>query len=704
MIMRDIESESLFTDFIEYTISFDNRFYDFRLRSSLDPKFQSKEQVLLEIDDYSLQKLGMWPLPRTTYAELLKKLTTFKVKVVAMDIIFPEASPNIDGKSPDEIFANSIREFKSTGGNVIISYTTGDENQISETFEEVPEALLFNQLTVATKGNIRSTYVNKHTFPIDTLVNTEAGLGTISSEEDSDGIFRRYAIVSNIDTLYLPSLGLAAFNDYSKKPNNITIFHDSTGQFELEGETMEFDSHGEAKIRYVGGLQNFPRVSLYDILQAKDDDPKMHKALNGKLVFIGSTALGAHDLRPSPVDAKMPGVLSHMNMVHMLIHKHFFKPYETSVNISVVILIIAMIVFLFVQRFGHAILDAAVISLVIAIIYYADKYYFLAEGYELKLFYCYFCLVTCYSWNTFLKFYETSKEKKQIKGTFARYVAPTVVDEMLKDPEHIKVGGSKMDITCLFSDVRDFTSISEGLTATELAHSLNMYMDAMTNIVFDTKGTLDKYIGDAIVAFWGAPVPIGNHAQFAVEAAIKMMEALPGVNEEFKKLGRPEFKVGIGLNSGECSVGNMGSTKIFSYTALGDNMNLGARLESLCKHYGAHILISEYTLGRIDTTNIKYRQIDKVIVKGKTTPVTIYEVLHSHHPMSKDPEALNIYLAGVKLFQGKDFKAAHDIFEQVLIGIENDKPSKRYKDICKKYLESPDSVTEKFDITTMTEK
>ena len=229
---------------------------------------------------------------------------------------------------------------------------------------------------------------------------------------------------------------------------------------------------------------------------------------------------------------------------------------------------------------------------------------------------------------------------------------------MLKDPEKLKVGGAKMDITCLFSDVRDFTSISEGLSATELSHSLNMYMGRMTDIVFDTKGTLDKYIGDAIVAFWGAPLEIGNHAQFAVEGAIQMMEALPAINEEFKKLNRPEFKVGIGLNSGECSVGNMGSDRIFSYTALGDNMNLGARLESLCKHYGAQILISEYTLARIDTTKIKYRPIDKVIVKGKTTPVQIYEVLHAYHYLTKDPEAFSFYMTAYSLFMKKQFQEA----------------------------------------------
>lgn len=261
-----------------------------------------------------------------------------------------------------------------------------------------------------------------------------------------------------------------------------------------------------------------------------------------------------------------------------------------------------------------------------------------------------------------------------------------------------------MDITCLFSDVRDFTKISEGLTATELANSLNMYMGAMTDIVFDTKGTLDKYIGDAIVAIWGAPLEIGNHAQYAVEGAIKMIDILPSINAEFEKLGRPIFNIGIGLNSGECSVGNMGSDRIFSYTALGDNMNLGARLESLCKYYGSQILISDMTLERLDLTHIKTRPIDKVIVKGKTQAVGIHEVLHPHHWMTKDPESLGFYLTAYAMFQKKNFAGAMDIFNQLLMANENDKPSKRFYDLCKKYVDHPELVTENFEITTMTEK
>lgn len=704
IFVRDIDEEKLFSKIISYTSSFESRFYDFRLRKNLNPHFRSKQIVFVNIDDYSLEKLGTWPIPRTNHAKLIDKLGAFGAKVVAFDVLFPEKSPKMGNVSPDEVLVESIKKFQTNDRRVFLSYTLSVDG--SDALKEPPVEMLNDAILTrnVSGSDFTPTTINRYTFPIPELVESEVGLGSISSKEDSDGVFRQYALASNIDTIYYGSLALNAYEAFTGQKNTIKIFGDNSGELELNGKKLEISRIGETSIRYIGGDRQFPSASFYDILQAQDDDKTMKELFHGKMVFVGSSALGAHDLRPSPIDPKMPGVFSHINMAHMLLNQYFFQNTNDSVKFSLVMLVAGLLIFIFVQRFGNPFLDAGILALIMAACYFADSYYFFPQGYELKLFYCFNCFIATYSWNTFLKFYEANKEKKQIKGTFARYVAPTIVDEMLKDPDKLHVGGTKMDITCLFSDVRDFTKISEGLTATELAHSLNLYMGAMTDIVFDTKGTLDKYIGDAIVAIWGAPLPIGNHAQYAVEAAIQMINSLPSINEEFRRLGRPEFNVGIGLNSGECSVGNMGSSRIFSYTALGDNMNLGARLESLCKYYGAQIIISEMTRERLDLTQIKMRPIDKVIVKGKTQAVSIYEVLHQHHWMTKDPESLNFYLMAYQRFQDKDFKTALNIFEQLMIANENDKCCKRLKELCKKYVEHPELVTENFEVTTMTEK
>ncbi len=702
---RDIDPTTVFGKVLEYTSYLENKFYDVRMKASLDPKYKSKEIVLVKIDDYSLNKIGTWPIPRTVHAQMINKLKTFGAKVVALDVMYPEKAPVCGESSPDVELAQAFQNFSSDGkGKVFLSYTF--DNGFEEPMKELPPIMYEYVVNSKQSGssNMAPFQISKNNFPIDELLDSGVGVAHIAMAEDLDGIFRQYQFVANVDTLYFASLGLSAYETYVESPIELKIQKDNSGEVNINGKTLEINTRGETKVRFIGGSEQFDNLSLYDLIAAEDNNEIMKQRLNNKIVFVGSTATGAHDLRPTALDPKLPGVYIHMNITHMLLHQYFFQSSNDSIKYSLIMLILGTICLLIIQYFGNANLDLFATITLIGGTYYADKIYFLPNGYEMKLFYCYFCFIGSYSWNTFLNFSQTSKEKKQIKGTFARYVAPTIVDEMLKEPDKLKVGGQKMDITCLFSDVRDFTSISEQLTATELAQSLNRYMGAMTDIVFDTQGTLDKYIGDAIVAFWGAPLNLPNHAQFAVEGAIKMMDALPAINEEFKAQGRPEFKIGIGLNSGECSVGNMGSDRIFSYTALGDNMNLGSRLESLCKYYGVQINISEFTHERLDHTKIKTRPLDKVKVKGKTKPVMIYEVLHNHHPFHKDPEALEFYKNAYNLFVNKKFNEALNIFNQLLLAYEDDKPTQRVQKLCKKFIEHPELVTDEHDVTTMTEK
>jgi adenylate cyclase len=704
LYIQNIHTDSVVYRFLNYINSFENRFYDYRLRNNLNKTPVSKDISLLKIDDYSLNKIGTWPIPRTDHARMINQLRHFGAKVVALDIMYPEKAPVCGNDSPDQVLVKAFKDFQNDDGKrIFLAYSTGTNKE--DSLETFPDEMLNDTVDVFSAPNVNTAHrtLGRYTFPNDLFVKSNVGLASISKREDEDGVFRNYLLMLNVDTVYFGSLGFNAWEAFTGKKHQIKIYQDSTAELKTDKGVLEINDMGEAKIRFIGGLEKFAHVSLFDLLKADRNDPEMFKAFKDKMVFVGSTANGAHDLRSSPIDAKMPGVLSHMNMANMLLTNYFFKPINKSIQFSLIVLALGLIIFFIAQYFGSALLDLVVIHLILSGAYAVDHYYFFPQGYEIKLFSCFFCFISCYTWNTFFKFSEASKEKKQIKGTFARYVAPTIVDEMLKDPDKLHVGGSKKDITCLFSDVRDFTSISEGLTATELAHSLNMYMGRMTDIVFETKGTLDKYIGDAIVAFWGAPLEIGNHAQHAVEGAIRMIELLPTINEEFKKLGRPEFNVGVGLNSGECNVGNMGSERIFSYTALGDNMNLGSRLESLCKYYGTQILISENTLTRIDQKMIKVRPIDKVIVKGRTTPVAIYEVMHGWHPMTKNPALYDYYQTAWGLYQSKNFQAAMNIFEEILKSFD-DKPTKRVLTLCQSYIKNPELAGVDFDVTKMSEK
>lgn len=696
---------------------FEDRFQDYKVRSRLGTT-KDKDIVLINIDDESLSKIGTWPLPRTVHAKMMRQLKTFGAKVVALDILFPEKAPVCGEADPDKDLARAFTEFTADrDAGVILAYEVDDiEDDSGDTASKapgvkapVPEDLLFfvkNSQSHAGAA-MELTVVSQENFPIKDLLVPELQLGHISSNEDEDGVFRNYKIVANVrdgeDSAYFPSLGLLAVEAFTGKQTKLTVQQDDWGVLEFDQKKLEVSPFGESKIRFFGDRRNFESIPLFELINAKPSDAEMRARLQNKIAFVGSSATGAHDLRNTPVDSKLPGVFAHMNAAHMLLNNYFYRPEEESIRWSFVLLITAVLLLFAVTWFDSAVLDLFTVVALHAGLYFLDYSYFFPQGYEIRLFYCFLCLGLIYSWTTFLNFREAAKERKQIKGTFSRYVSPAVVSEMLEHPDKLKVGGERRDITCLFSDVRDFTSISEKLTATELSGALNQYMGKMTDIVFETKGTLDKYIGDAIVALWGAPLDLPDHPTYAVEAAIKMWEALPAINEDFKARGLPVFNVGVGLNSGECSVGNMGSNSIFSYTALGDNMNLGARLEGLCKFYGTNILISEYTLERLPPDRFRIRPIDSVIVKGKTKPVAIFEVLHGHHEFTLDPKAFDEYTRAYAAFLAKDFAQTRQVCQGLVARFPEDKPSKRLLELADKWSEAT-VIPEDFFVTKMTEK
>lgn len=708
----------------------EDKFYDFRsavLRTNTGER-KNEDIILVDIDDKSLQKINSWPLPRETWAVVLGNLKAYGAKIVAFDAFFPEPSLTCSDKNPDKIFADSIKDFQSIDGNkVILSFTTSADKN-TETFTQLPMDVMFRAVANtrrAANSEPFVTYIDRHTYPIDAILAGEPHLGSINMHPDIDGVFRHYKLASSLketmeeideegnpikETFYTDvySLGLNAVNSYIDQDLMLDFKDSGSGSIELKTQKknsrLRINSLGETKIRWFGDEDSFGRVPLHKVFFSSPKDKDLQETFNNKMVFVGSTALGAHDLRNTPVNAQMPGVLSHMNLAHMIMKNYVYAPVDESFKITFVIFCSGLAFLLTVMYFNKALLDIIALVLVCAAALYVDYKVYLPEGYELKLFYTLTAFVSSYSWITILNFNRASAEKKQIKGAFSRYVAPAIVNDMLDHPDKLKVGGEKRDITCLFSDVRDFTSISEQLTPSELGWALNRYMGKMTDIVFATNGTLDKYIGDAIVAFWGAPLDIGDHVTQAVDAAVKMLEALPEVNKELSDKGLPEFKIGLGLNSGECSVGNMGSDQIFAYTALGDAMNLGARLESLCKHYGAQILISEFTFERMDQSKFTTRMIDKVRVKGKTEPVGVYEVLYSWHPLYKEREFLTLFKDSYQQFLVKDFVEAKAGFEKILAVFPEDKSCARMKETCEHWIANPPADGEDHTITTMTTK
>ena len=683
-----------------YASFFEDRFFDLRMKLTIDRDKKDDRLVLAAIDDESLSKIGRWPWGRTNIAKLVDKLNIYGAKVIAFDIFFsePEISCNVDG-FPDLQFLESIKNFQSKPGNKIIlpySVAKKESKEIDEEkfYKDAPDELLnFMMNTKQSSGaNLQEYLAEKKVYPIPTLATAETGIAHIEAEADSDGVFRHYPLLANVGEIYFPSFSLQAYEMFTGEQTILNIPSPESAYLETKKGNIYVNYNGESKVRWLGALDHFPSVNIHKIFTAKDDDPEMKKVFNGKLVFVGSTAYGANDLRNTPVDSILPGIVFHMNMTHMLLEGKFHVSENESAKYSWIMLLGGSAIMILIMLAGHAILDFVAVFTIMGALFYLDTYYFIPKGYNNRLFFCLFSVLSCYSWSTFLHFYQSNKEKKKIKGTFSRYLAPSIVNDLLKNPEKVRLGGEKKNITVFFSDVRDFTSISEKLTPEQLTLCLNKYMTMMTDTLFEHQGTLDKYIGDAMVAYWGAPVELANHPYWAIKGAIQMIERLPAINEEFKRDGFPLFKHGIGLNTGECSVGNMGSNQIFSYTALGDNMNLGARLESLCKFYGVQLNISEYTKNAVPVELQKeftFRTLDKVKVKGKENAVTIYEVLHPSHPLIKEVEALALYEEAFANYLKSEFIEAYEKFKSLHETYPWDPSFERMLHICEDFKEVP---------------
>lgn len=683
------------------------RFYDFRSVGYLEnnPMEKSEHAVLAKIDDQSISQLGRFPWTRKVWIDLVEKLKVYGAKVVSFDVIFPEEEEVCTG-DPDSLFSEVIQNYTGGPDNIIVGYSrTKNPKMASEEFPDI----LYNYLIETTQSSndlfFLPDFVDKHSFPIEKLQNSDLGLGYINLSNDIDGVFRTYTVYANIVTLddvdfenqktevqMFPSFGLLSYERYSGDRIKIHLSQTGDGVLSTKNGDIEMDPYGGMKLRYRGGRDAFHDISIIDIIKSAPDDPKMIKKIKNKIVFIGSTAFAAHDFRNSPMDPMLPGVYFHMNLADMLSEGRYFKKKESSAFFTWLILLLGVAIIIAVQLLDNAVYDILIVLSTCIAVWYADYFYFMPNGYELKLFFTLNCFILLYFWDTAYSFYISNKEKKQIKGTFSRYVAPTIVDEMLDNPEKLKMGGERKDITVFFSDVRDFTSISEKLSPAELSNCLNQYMNRMTNIVFETKGTLDKYIGDAIVAYWGAPIEIPDHPYLGVGAAVEMIELLPEINKDFERQGLPEFKVGIGLNTGICNVGNMGSDMIFSYTALGDHMNLGARLEGLCKPYGAQIIISEFTYDRLSDeqkSEFTFRNLDFVQVKGKEKPVKIYEVLHSFHNFKNDPYALEVYHNAYSAYLKKEFNKTIELLNPIKEKYSEDIPTQRIIKAAQAFIENP---------------
>ncbi|MEZ5435138.1 MAG: adenylate/guanylate cyclase domain-containing protein [Pseudomonadales bacterium] len=424
------------------------------------------------------------------------------------------------------------------------------------------------------------------------------------------------------DQLY-PSLAMQTAMTYllldTVKPE---VIDGSIQSFLLGDKQIHTDAKGQMLVPYRGRQGSFPYIPAVDVLQGKVD-PKL---LSGSIAMVGTSAIGLVDLRTTPVGAMYPGIETQATLVDALLRGAVpYKPDFAAGANAVAILVLGILLAVLLPFLGPAMMTfLSILSLAMLVV--GNVWLWQVRGLDLPISGPLLTVAMLYVINIAFGFFTSSQQKEQIKEMFGQYVAPAHIDRLLDDPSALSFAGESKKMTVLFSDIRGFTDMSETLSAADLKSLLNRYFTPMTEIIFEQQGTIDKYVGDMIMAFWGAPLNDPQHELHAVQAAMRMQKKQAVLREEFQRLGLPPIHTGIGINTGAMNVGDMGSTYRRAYTVLGDAVNLGSRLESITKFYGAAILVSEATYSAVQQDFV-WREVDYMQVKGKKEPIRVYEPL-----------------------------------------------------------------------------
>ncbi len=552
-------------------------------------KYQPDEIVIITVDEASVEKLGRWPWPRSVHAKMVDFLSKCGADTILFDILFSE--PDKNNPESDLALAASTKR----AGNVI-----------HESFQH--EAAL----TVVQKDGSKSTMYGGVSAknPIPEIASAAAELGFANVNPDPDGITRRFTPFLSETDESRPYVGLV-----------LAARHLKTTPKKLCSD-LNLEPAEPIIINYLGKPETFKYYPYHYVLENMNDEQLRH-SLKNKIVIIGGTALALFDIKISPTSSSFPGVAVIATTVYDLLNRTFIKTSVFGITLLICLIFGVFTTFIFLRAnpvYSGAILVSSVVM------YFLICWYFMIYRYtQVEFTAPTLILVLNYTFITLYRFVTEVKEKRWLKKAFGQYLSPAVINEIMKTPGALALGGKRQEMTVLFSDIRGFTTISEASSPEEIVALLNEYLTKMTEIVFKYEGTLDKFIGDAVMAFWNAPIRQKDHPRRAVLCAIDMIDELKKLQVKWRAEGKPVLDIGIGVNTGDMVVGNMGSLERMDYTVIGDNVNLGARLESLNKEFKTHIIISESTYNSVsDIVNAK--SLGSTKVKGKEKAVQIYGV------------------------------------------------------------------------------
>jgi adenylate cyclase len=624
--------------------------------------------TIVDIDEKSLAKFGQWPWSRKIMAKIVKNLTNAGAGIIGYDIFFPEH----DGKGAenDYIFAKTLQNSPSILG--LMFYF--DKNVTKNTLPNIPAIFIQKNFEKEFLPTAKGYLAN---IPI--LQQSVYSSGFVNMIPDDDGIVRYVPLIIKYNDNFYPSLAFEMYR-LSQGVSKITINYTPVGIENIyldNNQTIKTDRFGRILINYRGKKRKFDYISALDIYNNTFDK----KLIKNKFIIIGTTSAGLFDLRATPLESVFPGVEIQATLLENLLKRDILYKPENKELINILIIVIVIILSAIIIYNFSAIKSFIFIIFLIIAIYYGEYYLFYSHNIILNLFYPLMSIVITYFILTTLNYFFEYKNTLLIKNAFAKKVSPGVMEELLKNPKDILAPKEK-EITIFFSDIRNFTTISETLKdPKKVIKMLNEYFNPMTNIIIKYEGTIDKFIGDAIMAYWNAPHNIKNHADKAVSAAIEQIKLLKELNKKIYEQFKINIDIGIGINTGIATIGEMGSQGRADYSIIGDSVNLASRLEGLNKYYHSHIIISEFTKEKL-TKDYIIRELDTVYVKGKNEAITIYEVLDFG---KKD---FSTYYKALTLYKNAKFKEAKEIFE-ILYNKENDYIYKLYINRCTEFIKNP---------------
>src|ERR1700722_7694978 len=722
LFLQDIEQRTL-----------DLRF-GLRGKRAADPRI-----VIVGIDDKTLQTIGSFPLPRTDYALLVRKLKESGASVVAFDVTFPTAAASealnvlarvrreIGPAAPTELqkiilqlqqqsdvdaqFAAALKD----AGNVVLGHlflsaelSKFSDPKQAEAYFNIVWAKSFPQILKVKSGNhdfdLNRAWVQAGgpvaagvEANLPKLAEAAASYGFFNITPDADGTIRRaLLVIRSQDQDFFPSLDLQVLRQYENIPDQqiaAYVAEDGIERIQFGDRDLHPWQDGSALINYTGPYHSYQHYSMVDVLRGTVPTD----GFRDKIVFVGATALGIGDQRNTPFEKQVSGytgVEIHANILDNLLHSA--EPDRTFLirGRNEEMVDIGFILF-----FGIGLgiwsgrlrpLSSTLTALVVLLAFFAFIYYgFVHWGRWYSFVVPVGTLVASYASITSFRVFHEEREKRKIRKKFSQYFSPGVIALIAKDPrQYIRPGGEVKELTVMFSDIRDFTTLSEGLTPDELVNLLNEYLSAMTDILFRNFGTLDKYIGDAIMAFWGSPFPQQDHALHACRCALEMIAGLEELNRKWADQGRRQIAIGIGLNTGPVNVGNMGSDKRLAWTVMGDNVNLASRLEGMTKEYRNRVIISEFTYAQVANQFVG-RVVDRIRVKGKKKPVVIYELLGPVSQRQNYEALLTKYNAALNVYRSHNWREAAGALGELLIEYPDDGPTQILLQRAIEFLEEP---------------